>query len=70
MERVKAGIPPAAVLRIATLGAAEYLGRQLELGTVAPGKLADLVLLDANPIQTIAATRKISLVIANGRLVD
>ena len=67
---VEAGVPAAAVLRIATLAPAEFFDRAAELGTVAPGKLADLVLLDADPLQSIANTRRIRAVIADGRLYD
>jgi imidazolonepropionase-like amidohydrolase len=56
------------VLRSATLEPARYLGMLDSAGTVAPGKLADLVLLDANPLIDIGNTRRISAVIANGRL--
>lgn len=64
-----AGIPAAAVLRIATLAPAQFLGREAELGAVARGKVADLVLLDANPLDSIANTRRIRAVIAGGRVV-
>lgn len=67
---VKAGIPPAAVLRIATLGAAEFLGRETEMGTVTNGKLADLVLLDADPLASISNARTVRAVIADGRYYD
>jgi imidazolonepropionase-like amidohydrolase len=66
----RAGVPPGAVLRISTLGAAEFLGREADLGAVAAGKLADLVLLDANPLESVANTRRIRAVIAGGRLYD
>ena len=56
------------VLRSATLEPARYLGMLDSAGTVAAGKLADLVLLDANPLVDIGNTRRISAVIANGRL--
>jgi imidazolonepropionase-like amidohydrolase len=65
-----AGIPPAGVLRIATLAPAQFLSRESDLGAVAPGRLADLVLLDADPLQSIANTRRIQAVVANGRLYD
>jgi imidazolonepropionase-like amidohydrolase len=62
------GITPLTVLRSATLGAAEYLGATDSLGTVAPGKLADLVLLDADPLRDINHVRRVHAVIADGRL--
>ncbi len=43
---------------------------QDSLGTIAPGKLADLVLLDADPLADIRNTRRINAVVANGRLLD
>jgi imidazolonepropionase-like amidohydrolase len=48
-ELVRPGYTPAEALRTATLGAAQFLGRERELGTVEKGKVADLILLDANP---------------------
>ncbi|MFN0180202.1 MAG: amidohydrolase family protein [Gemmatimonadales bacterium] len=62
------GISPLTVLRSATLGATEYLGLTDSLGTVAPGKLADLVLLDADPLREITNVRRVHAVIADGRL--
>ncbi|MGH7517149.1 MAG: amidohydrolase family protein [Gemmatimonadales bacterium] len=63
---VAAGIPSAQVLRMATLGAAQVAGRSAELGSVAPGKLADLVLVDGNPVERIADVRRAVLVVKNG----
>ena len=65
-----AGIPNPAVLRIATLGAAEFLQRRSELGTISAGKRADLVLLDADPFGSIANTRAVRAVVADGRYYD
>lgn len=67
---VAAGLSPAAALRTATLAPAEYLGAADSLGTIEPGKLADLVLLEANPLRDIANASRISAVIVGGRLVD
>jgi imidazolonepropionase-like amidohydrolase/Tol biopolymer transport system component len=67
---VSAGLSPAAALGAATLGAARALGREGSLGAVAPGLLADLLLLDANPLDDIRATRRIAAVIAGGRYLD
>jgi len=64
---VKAGFTPADALRAATSDSAEFLGLQNSLGTVATGKLADLVLLDANPLEDIRNTQKISGVFLRGR---
>ena len=59
-----------AALQTATLNPAQYLHAADSLGMVAPGKLADLVLLDANPLADIRNTRKIRAVVANGRYFD
>jgi len=65
---VQAGLTPMQALQSATLNPARFMGREKELGTVEPGKLADLVLLDANPLDNIASTRKINSVVYNGKL--
>lgn len=65
---VEAGLTPQEALRTATLAPAEFLGRQNEMGTVEKNKIADLVLLDANPLLDIKNTRKINAVILNGRM--
>lgn len=67
---VRSGLTPLEALRTATYNAAEYLGALDSLGTVSEGKVADLVLLDADPLLDIRNTRRISAVIANGRLFD
>ncbi len=64
------GMSPAEALRSATLEPARYLRGTDSLGAVAVGHLADLVLLDRNPLADIAATRAIHAVVANGRLID
>jgi hypothetical protein len=67
---VRSGLTPLEALQAATYNPAEYLGALDSLGTVARGKVADLVLLDADPLRDIHNTRRISAVIANGRLYD
>jgi imidazolonepropionase-like amidohydrolase len=69
-EFVKAGLTPMEALQTATKNAAAYFGKLNSMGTIEKGKLADLVLLDANPLQSIGNTRKISAVVVNGRLLD
>ncbi|MCU1303963.1 MAG: amidohydrolase [Candidatus Sulfotelmatobacter sp.] len=64
---VAAGFTPMEALQTATLNPAQFLGVNDRLGTVEKGKLADLVLLEANPLDDIRNTQKISAVIANGR---
>jgi amidohydrolase family protein len=67
---VAAGIPAPEVLRIATLGGARVMKRDAELGTLAPGKLADLIVVDGNPAQRISDIRRVSLVMKGGVLYD
>jgi adenine deaminase len=64
---VQAGLTPLEALQTATYNAAEFLGQLDSLGTVAAGKIADLVLLDANPLEDINNTRKISAVVVGGK---
>lgn len=67
---VQAGIPAPGVLRIATLGAAEVTGRADELGTVEPGKLADLIVVDGDPTEDISDIRNVELVLKGGTLLE
>jgi imidazolonepropionase-like amidohydrolase len=67
---VDAGMAPVAALQTATINPARYLGREMTLGTIEPGRSADLVLLDANPLDDIANIRRIRAVIAAGRFFD
>lgn len=67
---VEAGLTPLQALQSATLNPARYLEATDSLGTVAPGKLADLVLLDANPLEDIRNTSRIRAVVLNGRYLD
>jgi len=69
-ELVRAGFTPMEALQAATQGAAQFLGREKELGTVETGRAADLVLLSANPVEGIANTRKVWAVIRNGGYYD
>lgn len=67
---VESGLSPLEALRTATLNPARYLGATDSLGTVEAGKMADLVLLDANPLDDIANTQRIRAVVLSGRLFD
>jgi imidazolonepropionase-like amidohydrolase len=67
---VKAGLTPTESLRAATLNPAKFLGLDQTLGTIEQGKLADLVLLEANPLEDIRNTQRIDAVIMNGRFYD
>ena len=69
LERyTEAGLTPLAALRSATLSVARVLDRSDDLGTIEAGKLADLVLLRANPLEDIRNTQRIEAVVADGRL--
>jgi hypothetical protein len=67
---VDAGLTPMQAIMAATSNGAAVLGLERTLGTVEKGKTADLVLVDANPLQEIANTTKIFRVIKDGRVVD
>ncbi|MBT8145751.1 MAG: amidohydrolase family protein [Gammaproteobacteria bacterium] len=67
---VRAGFSPLDALSAATLRPAEYFSLDGVLGTVDVGKRADLVLLDANPLEDISNTKRISLVISKGKPVN
>jgi imidazolonepropionase-like amidohydrolase len=67
---VDAGLTPREALRTATLSAAEFLRTEKDLGSIEKGKYADLVLLDADPLENIRNTRKISLLVLRGKLLD
>jgi imidazolonepropionase-like amidohydrolase len=64
---VRAGLSPLEALQTATYNPARFFGMLSTLGTVERGKFADLVLLDANPLENISNTKKIAAVITNGR---
>lgn len=67
---VMAGIPTADVIRIATLNGAIFLGKERELGSIEEGKIADMILLDADPLADINNAKQITHVIKGGRIVD
>jgi len=64
---VQAGFTPMEALQTATRNPAQFFGRLSDMGTVQTGKIADLVLLDANPLDDIQNTRKIQAVVLAGR---
>jgi imidazolonepropionase-like amidohydrolase len=64
---VEAGLTPMQALQTATLNPAKFLGTTADMGTVEKGKIADIVLLDANPLEDINNTRKIQAVVLAGR---
>jgi hypothetical protein len=63
---VTAGLPAARVLQLATLGCASYMGRDQELGSIAQGKLADLLLVEGDPTKDIGAIRRVRMVMKGG----
>jgi imidazolonepropionase-like amidohydrolase len=67
---VGGGITTLEAIRIATLNSAIFLGKAREMGSVAEGKLADLVLLDANPLEDINNAKQIDMVIKDGQIID
>jgi hypothetical protein len=64
------GASPSQILHAATIGSAEVIGRALDLGSIEPGKLADLLVLGKDPLTDIRNTRSLELVMQNGRLYD
>ena len=64
------GMSPVEALRSATIVAAEKLGFDQDIGSLEVGKLADLVVLDANPLQDIYQSDKVNMVMLNGRLYE
>ena len=63
---VKAGISPAKTLRLATLDAERYFGRDHELGSIARGKLADLILVEGDPTTDISDIRQVRMTMVGG----
>ena len=67
---VDIGIPPMQAIQGATLWGAESFGQGQELGSVQAGKLADLTVIEGNPLTDISTTRNIRIVIKDGRIMD
>jgi imidazolonepropionase-like amidohydrolase len=65
---VKAGIPPSEVLRMATILSARVIGVEDKLGCIEEGKLADLILVDGNPVKNISDIRRVELTIKDGNI--
>jgi imidazolonepropionase-like amidohydrolase len=63
---VEAGFPPVQAIQIATLNGAKYMGKEAAIGSIAPGKAADLIVLGANPAENIANIEKVETVFKDG----
>jgi imidazolonepropionase-like amidohydrolase/Tol biopolymer transport system component len=64
------GMTPLQAIRAATLSGARYLGLDHDIGSLEPGKLADLIVLDANPLENIRNSESVRYTIVNGRVFD
>jgi adenine deaminase len=67
---VQGGMTPLQALRAATLSGAKYLGLDHDIGSLEPGKLADLIVLDANPLENIRNSESVRYTVVNGRVFD
>jgi imidazolonepropionase-like amidohydrolase len=67
---VQGGLTPLQAIRCATLYGAEYIGMEKDLGSLEPGKLADLIVMEKNPLDNIRNSESILYVMKNGRLYD
>jgi imidazolonepropionase-like amidohydrolase len=67
---VDLGLSPRQVIEIVTRRNAEFLRKDKELGTIATGKLADLIVLERNPLEDIKNISTVSLVMKDGKIVD
>jgi imidazolonepropionase-like amidohydrolase/Tol biopolymer transport system component len=64
------GMTPMEALRASTLDGAKYLGMDKDIGSIEPGKLADLIVLDRNPLENIRNTHSVRYTVVNGRVFD
>jgi imidazolonepropionase-like amidohydrolase len=63
----KAGLPPSAVIAAATLNGAKAAGQERSMGTVEPGKLANMVVLTKNPLEDVKNLRSVALTVKRGK---
>lgn len=68
--RIKAGMSPQAILKSATVIGARAIGREADMGSLTPGKLANMVVLSRNPLDDIANLRSITMTVKRGRLYE
>ena len=64
------GMSPLDAIRVATLGGAEYLGMEADLGSITARKLADFLVLDGDPLADLRQTQNIRYTVANGRVFE
>jgi imidazolonepropionase-like amidohydrolase len=67
---VMGGMSPLQALQAATINPARYMGFDKDLGSIENGKLADLLILDGNPLEDIHQTDRIAYVVLNGRVYE
>jgi cytosine/adenosine deaminase-related metal-dependent hydrolase len=67
---VQGGMTPIQALHAATINGAHYLGMDKQIGSLEPGKLADLIVLDGNPLENIRNTESVRYTVVNGRVFD
>ena len=67
---VEAGVPPMKVIQAATINVARTFHKDNDYGSVEPGKVADLSIVEGNPLQDMWATTNVKMVVTNGKLVD
>ena len=65
-----AGLAPAEIMAAATLGGARLMGREDQVGSIEPGKFADFVILNADPLIDVRNTRRIHRVVKSGAVLD
>lgn len=65
-----AGIPPMKALQAGTLWGAESIGQAKDLGSVEPGKLADITVIEGNPLNDVSVTKNVRMVIKDGKVLD